>query len=119
MSNATASLLPARFAMLEPLLAEWALSSANERNRKRIAHEHDPEHLRAFYDAMLPHMDAILEYLNALPLEAMPAPERRLFDLALSFAEVAHFVELRWRRWFGPLRVTQTVSLPHSDHMPF
>jgi hypothetical protein len=110
------SALPEGFAPLEPLAAEWAIADSAARNRKRIVHEDDPAYLRAFYDAMLPHMPAALEHLRTLSLNAMPAPERRLLDLVLTFAEVAHFVELRWRRFFGPQRVTQTSALRHSDH---
>lgn len=82
---------PAPFADLEPLAA-WALATENQRARKR--RDSTMTEIRAFYDTILPRMDAILDYLNPLPLDNMPEDAQRLFHLTLSLAEVATAVEL-------------------------
>ena len=51
------------------------------------------EEIQQFYDVMIERVDAALDYLDGFPLDAMPAKERRLFDLTLSLAEVANSVE--------------------------
>ena len=85
------SLLPVQFSDLEPFAREWALATTTERNRKRLSSSMDE--IKAFYDAMLTRIDAVLTYLNQFPLDDMPQDARRLFDLALSLAEVAPAVE--------------------------
>jgi hypothetical protein len=85
------SVLPAQFSELEPFATEWALATTTERHRKRLGSS--MAEIKAFYDRMLPRMDAILTYLNQFPLNGMPASGRRLFFLALSLAEVAPAVE--------------------------
>lgn len=84
-------LLPEPFADLERF-GSWALATELERSRKRQSST--MAEIQAFYDAMLSRMDAILDYLNPLPLNAMPEKEQRLLYLTLSLAEVAPAVEL-------------------------
>ena len=50
--------------------------------------------LEQLYQAMLPRMDAIADYLNQFPLEELSASARHLLNLALSFIEVSLAVEL-------------------------
>jgi hypothetical protein len=50
--------------------------------------------IQAFYDAILPRGDAIIQYLNQFALEEMPQQEKRLFHMILALAEVANAVEL-------------------------
>jgi hypothetical protein len=52
------------------------------------------EEIQAFYEAMLPRMDEIINYLNQYPLDGLPAEAKRLFDLALSLMEISPAVEL-------------------------
>ena len=82
--------LPEPFADLEPYIA-WSLATEKERQRKRISSSMADIH--AFYDAILPRMDAVIAYLDQFPLEAMPADARRLLDLTFSLAEIAPAVE--------------------------
>ncbi len=89
------SRLPAAFADLECFVAEWALTGQHARYGKMVSV--DMERLRAFYQAMMPRIDAIVSHLNGFSLERMPAPEQTLFDLALTFAESAHPVDFKWR----------------------
>ena len=83
--------LPAPFADLEPFAA-WALATEGQRARKR--RDSTIAEIRAFYDAILPRMDAIIDYLNQLPLDNMPDDAQHLLNLTLSLAEVAPAVEL-------------------------
>ncbi|WDA35456.1 hypothetical protein [Sphingobium sp. YC-XJ3] len=83
--------LPNDFADLAPFLG-WALPTADQRyNRRRTASR---EELRAFYDAMLPRIEAILTLVDGYPLGALPEELRPLYWLALSLAEVAPHIEL-------------------------
>lgn len=86
--------LPAPFADLQPWVAAWALPT--ERERYFLLHTTTLETLRSFYDAMLPRMDAILDYLNQYRLGELPEDARTLFDLSMCFAETAHPVDLKW-----------------------
>lgn len=87
----TITQLPAAFADLTPFLG-WALPSADERQtRRRTASRQE---LKAFYDAMLPRIEAILAEVDAYPLGSLPEALHPLYHLALSLAEVAPHIEL-------------------------
>lgn len=90
--------LPEQFVDLEPLVDAWALETERERNYKRLTST--MEDIRAFYDALVPRAQAVLEYLKDYPcsdapgnIEAVPDPQRRLLNLMLMLAEVAPAVE--------------------------
>ena len=85
------TLLPSGFSDLEPF-APWALPTSAERNRKRLASSMDE--INAFYNAMLPRLEAILAHLDQFSLQEMPQDARRLMFLTLSLAEVSIAVEL-------------------------
>jgi hypothetical protein len=87
--------LPPGFADLAPFVADWALTNEKERHRGMIDAGIDA--LRRFYDAMLPRYPAIVAYLNQFPLDAMPEDAKTLFDLARTFVETAHPIDLNWR----------------------
>jgi hypothetical protein len=82
--------LPKHFAELEPFLG-WSLATERERTAKRQTRSM-PE-IKAFYDAMLPRLGEILNYLNGFSQEQIPDEVRRLFFLSLSLAEIAPAVE--------------------------
>ncbi|MEK7943678.1 hypothetical protein WKR98_02940 [Pigmentiphaga sp. YJ18] len=84
--------LPKEFEMLEPLVAEWALPTQNQRQVRRKAATRGE--LQYFYDNMLPRMPAILRHVDTYPLGELPEDAARLFSLALSMAEVAPHIEL-------------------------
>ena len=112
------SRLPELFADLEGLAADWSLGTQREREQKRLASA--AKELKAVYDALLPRLDPILEYLNAYRLDALPAGAQRLFFLTLSFAEVAPFVEC----YRGEPRVPDSFDESrfhalHADRSPF
>ena len=98
MSN---GLLPSQFEDLETFASGWSLAEERERNKKRRSST--IEELQAFYHAIFPRMEAILEYLNQFPLDNrhnrhnmdnMPEEAKRLFFLTLSLAEIAPAIEL-------------------------
>lgn len=82
--------LPAGFEDLEPFVG-WSLASERERNHKRLSSS--MSEIQALYDALLPRMDEIINYLNKQPLDDMPEDARRLFHLSLALAEIAPAVE--------------------------
>ena|SRR6266850_952641 len=82
---------PTPFADLESFAA-WALATETQRARKR--RDSTMAEIQTFYDAILPRMDAILDYLNQLPLDNMPEESQCLLYLTLALAEVAPAVEL-------------------------
>lgn len=84
--------LPETFQGLQPFVAEWALGTPNARQSRRLASS--PDQLRAFYDAVMPRMEAILAFLDRYELGQLPAEHQGLYWLALSLAEVAPHIEL-------------------------
>lgn len=87
--------LPGEFADLAPWVRPWAIGHERERMAKLLSVTVDE--LRPFYDAMLPRMPAIKAWLDQFPLNAMPPEAGTLFDLALSFMETAHVIDLGWK----------------------
>ena len=85
------TLLPG-FESLEPFAATWALPTMQARNARRVAMPIGD--IRAFYGAIAPHMEALLDHFSALPVgHAMSPAEERLFYLGQAFMEVAMAVE--------------------------
>ncbi|MGI9642611.1 MAG: hypothetical protein ACR2N9_07485 [Acidimicrobiia bacterium] len=88
MSTAT---LPAGFEDLAPLL-DWNLASMDERRNRRA--DSPMGDIDAFYQAILPRMDAILEHLATVEMaDDMDPASATLLNLALSLCEVAPAVE--------------------------
>jgi len=87
----SSAVLPAPFVGLEPF-AHWALSTEWERFMARESSSR--EELQMFYDAMMPRMAAIVEFLNRFPLDRMPEDALRLLRMALSVVEVSIATEL-------------------------
>jgi hypothetical protein len=100
--------LPAAFAALQPYVEDWALPDENARFRKRIAAS--MEELREFYDAILPHMEAVMQYLRRCPVQGLPPADEALLRLALAYAEVSRVFEV-WQQqdvradFFDPARL--------------
>ncbi|HEY6330784.1 MAG TPA: hypothetical protein VI756_15740 [Blastocatellia bacterium] len=88
----TARILPEQFQDLTSYASVWALPTEAARNKAR--RESRMEDLTGFYNAMLPRMDEIIQYLNRFGLDEMPEDVLRLFRIALSFMEVSLSVEL-------------------------
>jgi len=83
--------LPKPFRDLEKFVPEWALATEVERGDKRRGSS--MEVLADFYNAVLPRFGEIMSHLNGAPAEGMPAEERRLMDLGLTFVEMSFAVE--------------------------
>ena len=90
----TSNSLPADFADLSPWVTHWALRSEEARYRKLEAS--GIAELRAFYDALFPRLDAIIRYLDCYTVETLPPDAKVLFDLAMTFMETAHPIDLHW-----------------------
>ena len=88
----TATSLPPGFEALAGFVADWALDTQAARYAKRRATS--AADLKILYDAMLPHMQAILAELDRFPLGALPESHHALYALALSVAEIAPHAEL-------------------------
>ena len=84
--------LPEGFRELERFVSAWSLPTQNQREAARRASSVDER--KDFYDATVPCLSAIVEYLNRFPLGSMPEDAQRLMQLALSLAEIAPHVEL-------------------------
>ena len=90
----SASCLPQGFTALECWLDDWVLADSTARHEKRLT---TPlADTRAFYDAMLPHAEAVLAYLSTRELGALDASDERLLKLMLSLAEIGPAIE-----WYG------------------
>ncbi len=83
--------LPDQFEQLEPFLDKWNLSSERDRHSTRLT---SPiEESQALYDALLPQIEPIAEYLQPFDINALQPAEQGLLNLALSFMEVSLTVE--------------------------
>ncbi|MCE2486128.1 MAG: hypothetical protein J4F42_11490 [Desulfurellaceae bacterium] len=71
---------------------DWALATESERTAKRVSSPMPA--IQAFYDALLPRLEACAAYLDQFPVDDMPPDARRLLWLTLSLMEVANAVEL-------------------------
>ena len=87
--------IPEPFEDLAPFVG-WALKTERARTEKAVGASMDE--IRAFYDAVLPHLDAMIDHLDGFSIGEMPAPEHRLYLIALSLVEVATLVERYERR---------------------
>jgi hypothetical protein len=86
--------LPPEFVDLEPF-TDWCLATEAERYAKRLASTMDE--LQAFYDAAFPKLEAAIEYLDALPHDALPDDATHLLWLCYSLVNASFPVEV-WRQ---------------------
>lgn len=94
----TDQILPPAYAALAPFVTKWARETEQERFKVRLATSRDE--ISVFYDAIFPHMDAILTELAAYPADSfrdLPKPIETLYRLALAFMEASHPIDLRWQ----------------------
>ena len=89
------SALPKGFEALEQFAAEYALATPLERQRKRASLNIDE--LREFYAAIYPHMDAIFQHLKKVPIDALSAEDKALYNLGATWFELGHPIDLNWR----------------------
>ena len=91
----TDSLLPAKFADLEPFAAQWCLPTERERFAKRMSTSMDE--IQAFYDAFFPRAEAAIAYCDQFPLDELPDDAERLLQLLYSLVMASFPVEA-WRQ---------------------
>jgi len=84
------NLIDQQIQKLEPFL-NWAL--ATERERTACRQSSSMSEIRAFYDAMVPRLEEILNLLAKYSPENPPSEVQRLFVMTLSLAEIAPAVE--------------------------
>ena len=87
-----AQLLPAGFEDLESWAVDWAMATQNTRWDKRLKSSRDE--LKAFYKALQPELERILDHADEFEIGKLPEPSARLYSLALMVAEIAPNVEL-------------------------
>ena len=86
-----AAQFPPKFSDLEPY-SHWALESRDARYKKRI--RSSMEEIRSYYEAVRPRIEAIVDYLDARPLDALSEEERRLLQLTLAWMDASRSVEV-------------------------
>jgi hypothetical protein len=86
--------LPESFADLAPF-SDWILETWRERYDKRLAST--MAELQAFYDAMMPRLDEIIEYCDRFELDDLPDEARHLMQLVFALSEASLPVEA-WRQ---------------------
>ena len=102
------TLLPEKFAALAHLVPEWSIEDGHARYVKRV-NSSMPE-IQAFYDAVFPHAEAAVAYLNEFDYQ-QPLPEdaANLRNLLFSLITVSLAVEL----WKQPrVKHSATTILP-------
>jgi hypothetical protein len=87
----TSKALPKEFASLEPFVKKWALATEYERGAQRRSST--AANLKAFYDAILPLVPAILKRADKYPVGKIEGVDRDLFYMALSLVEIAPHIE--------------------------
>jgi predicted naringenin-chalcone synthase len=84
--------LPAGFAALEPYVDAWAHATNAARLERRMSSSMDE--IEAFYNTMLPLIEAALAHLDRFPLGQLPPAEQTLYHLVLAAGEAAVSVEI-------------------------
>ena len=73
------------------IFGKWNLMTADERAKARK--QSTPEELRVFYEAVLPHVEAILDACDKYPVGELPKSHQGIFNVALAMAEIAPHIE--------------------------
>ncbi|BBY38026.1 hypothetical protein MMAN_21600 [Mycobacterium mantenii] len=90
--TAVTARLPEQFADLEPFARIWSLETGQQRWEQRL--RSTMAELQAFYDAVFPRAEAILEYLDPLPLDDLPDQAINLMRLLYSLSIVSMATDL-------------------------
>jgi hypothetical protein len=90
--TAAIALLPEQFADLDPFARIWSLQTGQERWEQRLRSTM-PE-LQAFYDAVFPRAEAIMAYLDPLPLNNLPDGALNLMRMLYSLSIVSMATDL-------------------------
>jgi len=82
------------FSALKPYIEHWGLATAAARLQRRV--DTNLNELQSFYDAVSPHLEAILEYLNQHPIDEIPESDKPLAYMALALCEVDDAIHM-WK----------------------
>lgn len=85
-------MLPSQFKDLTRFVDGWLFETQMERTEKRLTSS--MEVITEFYDAMLPRIQEILDYLDQYTLQDLPSDAKALLALAYSLSEIAPAVEM-------------------------
>ena len=88
-----ATALPAGFEDLEPFVERFAVAGTANRAQRRSDSTEDER--QAFFEAAKDRIGPALDLLDTKPLDQLDDKERRLLDLALTFAHIALAVEIQ------------------------
>ena len=84
--------LPSQFAGLQPFAEDWSLATREERYHKRLSTTFDD--IKAFYAAVLPELDAMVEHLNQHSIKNLAQEQKNLLRMAFSAIEISRSVEV-------------------------
>jgi len=87
------SMLPERFAALEPFAKYWAAASLSERDNRRLNSTVDQR--KAFYDAAGDMAAEAMDYLDSKSFADYSEADHRLMDLMLALVHVTIAVEVQ------------------------
>lgn len=88
--------LPAQFQELEPWLG-WAKPTEPQRYAQRA--KQSLADVRAFFDALQPHMDDVIRYLSKFAWgEDLGEADKNLYLLGLAFMEASIPIDLKWKQ---------------------
>lgn len=92
----TQKTLPPRFKELEPWLG-WAKPTEPERYAQRA--KRSLTEVRAFFDALQPHMEDVIRHLSQFPWgQTLEEPDENLYLLGLAFMEASIPIDLKWKQ---------------------
>ncbi len=89
----TAQLARPNLAGMEADIAAWGLPTTEDRLAKRL--KSSMHEIRRFYDAMLPRLPEVIEYLNQFPLQSIPEQDQPMARAALAMCEIDNAVN-KW-----------------------
>jgi hypothetical protein len=101
--------LPEQFKELNVFVDDWCFPSQMERTKAR--QESNMKDITAFYEAMEPKMQEILDYLDTFAIDELEGEAMTLLELTYALAEIAPAVEM-----FGQKYVTSTFNA--MDFLP-
>ena len=92
MNQRATQALPPAFSDLEQFTAQWCNSTMEAQYAARLASS-IPQ-MQPFYDALKGRLEAITEYLDAIPFEEFSDADRALGHLAIAWVPVAEAIEV-------------------------
>lgn len=76
---------------IAPFIDKWA--KPTEYERAAVRRNSSPQDILAFYNAAVPHIEAMLKKVDEFPIGGIPKDTAPVFHILLSIAEIAPNVE--------------------------